>query len=277
MRKKASVVAGLAALGGLAGGASATLTLNDGNATYVNTMPTSRTATSGGSADLRPEGGTTTDHLFRNTWHWRVNGVDTREFLFSSEAGFGFAEAGSGTNTGTQSWTGLDGGRFNAVLTSVLTDGGAAGQALLVQTMAITNTSGGALDLALFNFADYDVAGSAGSDSALMSAADEIQITDGSNFARHRGLGGNAWQVTSFNTLFTALTNTTVGDLNNTGLPFGPGDYTGAWQWNTLSVGLGGTVTVTAVHAINQDAIPAPAALALFGLAAVGARRRRRS
>jgi hypothetical protein len=276
MRKKVSVVAGLAALGGLAGGASATLTLNDGNATYVNTMPTSRTATSGGSADLRPEGGSTTDHLFRNTWHWRVNGVDTREFLFSSEAGFGFTEAGSGTNTGTQSWTGLDGGLFNAVLTSVLTDGGAAGQALLVQTMKITNKSAGTLNLSLFNFSDYDVNGTASGDTALLFSPDTIEITDVA-FARHRGIGASAYQVTSFNTLFSALTNTTIGDLNNTGLPFPAGDYTGAWEWNELILGVGEMVTVTAVHAINQEAIPAPAALALFGLAAVGARRRRRT
>jgi hypothetical protein len=276
MRKKVSVVAGLAALGGLAGGASATLTLNDGNATYLNTMPTSATATSGGTADYRPEGGTTTDHMFRNTWHWRLNGIDTREFLFSSAAGFGFTELGSGTNTGTQSWTGLDGGRFDAVLTSVLTDGGVAGQALLVQTMKITNVGPASLDMALFNFTDYDVNSSAGGDTALLFAPDTIQITD-VNFARHRGLGAGAWQVTSFNTLFTALTNTTVGDLNNTGLPFPSGDYTGAWEWNNLIIGVGGSVSVTAVHAINQEAIPAPAALALFGLAAVGARRRRRS
>lgn len=267
-------LAGSAAL--LAGSqAMATITLNAGNATYVNTVPISATNTGGGLSDFRPEGGVTTDHLFRNTWHWRINGIDTREFVFHSGAGFGFTEAGSGTPTGTQSWTGL-GGVFNAVLVSTLIDGGAAGQAMLVQTMTITNTGPAALSMALFNFSDYDVGGSASGDSASLLDPVTIQANDtGGSFIQHRGVGADAWQVTAFNTLYTGLTNSTVGDLTNTGLPFGPGDYTGAFQWNE-SIAIGGSVSVTSVHSINMP-VPAPGALALVGIAGLlGGRRRRR-
>jgi MYXO-CTERM domain-containing protein len=249
----------------------ATITLNNGNAVYSNTVPTLSTAASGGLSNLQPDG--STDHLFRNTWHWRINGVDTREFVFHSGAGFGFTEAGNGTNVGTQSWTGL-GGTFNAVLTTTLTDGGAAGQALLVQSMAITNTGPAAISLAMFNFADYDVGGTAGTDNATLFASDIIQITDGANTVQHQGAGADAWQATAFNTLYTALTNISVGDLTNTGLPFGPGDYTGAFQWNE-SVGAGATVVFTSVHGINTP-VPAPGGLALAGLAGLIGRRRRR-
>ncbi len=266
-------LAGSAAL--LAGSqAMATLTLNHGNATYVNTVPISATSTSGGTANFRPEGGVTTDHLFANTWHWRINGVDTREFVFHSGAGFGFTELGSGTASGTQSWTGL-GGVFNAVLTSTLTDGGVAGQALLVQTMTITNTGPGALSMALFNFADYDVGGTAGTDSAIQ-LGNIHQITDGSNVVQHRGVGRDLFQVTAFNALYsTVLTDVGLDDLNDTGLPFGPGDYTGAFQWNE-TIAIGGSVSVTSYHGINMPA-PTPGALAMLGIAGLFSGRRRRA
>jgi hypothetical protein len=254
--------------------ALATLSLTSGNATYATTVGTTSAGAGGGLADLRPEGGATTDHLFRNTWHWRINGVDTREFMFSSEAGFGFAEAGGGTAQGTQSWTGLDAGRFNAVLQHTLTDSGAAGAATVTQRMSITNTSGAPLSMALYNFCDFDILGTFGGDSASLFAPDTINISEGPQFIRHAGLGAANYGVTAFNTLFTTLTNGAIDNLANTGLPFGPGDYTGAWQWNNLNIGIGETVMFTSVIAVNQP-IPAPSALALLGLAGLAQRRRR--
>lgn len=255
--------------------ALATISLVSGNATYANTVPTSATSSTAGVSNFRPEGGATTDHLFANTWHWRINGVDTREFVFHSGAGFGFVEAGSGTAVGTQSWTGL-GGVFSAVLTSTLIDGGAAGQAMLVQSMQIINTGAAALDISLFNFADYDVGGTFPGDTASLVGTNTFDIVDGANFVQHLGQSADDWQVTAFNTLYTGLTNASVTNLNNTGLPFGPGDYTGAHQWNRL-IGIGGSVTVTAVHAVNSLA-PAPGALAMLGVAGLlGGRRRRRA
>src|SRR5262245_45184628 len=71
--------------------AQASINISNGNATFLNTAPT--TATHGnnsfGVCDFRPEGGTSTDHFFANGWFWRINGptADTREFAFSSAAG----------------------------------------------------------------------------------------------------------------------------------------------------------------------------------------------
>jgi hypothetical protein len=256
-----------------------TLTLNHGNALYVDTTgatPTSTTFGGGGSNTtdvFRPEGGTTTYHLYESGWSWRINGVDTREFAFSSA---GAVEAGNGTALGTRTWASLASGAFSAVQTIALTDGGVAGQAIAVHTMTVTNLGGSPLDISLFNYTDFDVSATAGGDSGvwLDQPNDIMKITDGANFAEYRGVDADAYQVTAFATLRGLLTNTVINNLNNTGLPFGPGDFTGGFQWNRV-IAAGDSASVVAIYAINQS-VPAPGALALLGLAGlVGTRRRR--
>lgn len=257
--------------------ATVTITSNNSGsvATFTNTAPTSATFTGGtshGACNLTADT-TAQDQVYANSWHWRLNGIDTREFAFSSAAGFGFAENSAG-NTATRSWTGLDGGRFNATLSFTLVDGAVAGQATLTQTMTITNTSANALDLALFNYGDFDVNNSSGTDVATSLASDIMQITDVST-VQWQGAGASAYQVTAYSTLSGLLTDAAINNLNNTGLPFPSGDFTGAWQWNQ-SIAVGGSYSVTSTIAVNT-AVPAPGALALLGLAGVAGGRRRRA
>ena len=80
-----------------------------------------------------------------------------------------------------------------------------------------------------------------------------------------------AYQASPWRSLLTDLCNNGLTQLNNTGLPFGPGDFTVAWQWD-LVVPVGGSVTVGDTITI----IPAPAALPAF-LVLLAARRRRRA
>jgi hypothetical protein len=254
--------------------AFAVITLTDGNAVYTSTAPTSSTTTALGTADFRPDGGTTLllDRMTTNTWFWRVNGVDTREFQFSSAAGFGFTETSVG-NLGTRSWTGLGGGAFNALQSITLTDGANPGEAVLVQTMTITNTSASALSIDLFHHSDIDLNGSFGTDSAVLSASDTMSISDGPQGIVWQGVNANAYQVMPFNQLAPLLTNASINNLNNTGLPFGPADFTGAFQWS-LNIEAGGSATITSIYTAT---IPAPGALALLGVAGLMSVRRRRS
>jgi hypothetical protein len=260
--------------------AHATLTLNHGNALFADTAPVATTSTAFGGAGsnttdvFRPEGGATLNHLFESGWSWRINGVDTREFAFSQA---GMVEAGSGTPVATRTYASLAGGAFSAAFTYSLTDGGAAGQALVSQSLFITNTSGASLNIALFQYSDFDVNGSAGTDNAvwLNQPNNIMQITDGPSFAQYQGIGASASQVTAWPTLRGLLTNGVVNDLNNTGLPFGPGDFSGAFQWN-LVLAPGASATVVALLAVNQ-AVPGPGALALLGLAGLMGSRRRRA
>jgi hypothetical protein len=261
----------------IAHSANAAITLNQGNATYVNNAPTSATHGNNafGTHDFRPEGGATTDHLFASGWFWRINGVDTREFAFNS---VGMIEAGSGTAAGTRTWASVGGGAFSAVLSMTLTDGGSSGAAMVTHTMTITNTSANPLDLALFNYLDYDIGGSATGDTATWEdqANDILRISQAPNFGLYQGVNADNFWVTDWGatpTVRTELTDTAVDDLTNAALPAGAIDFTGAFQWNRV-LGVGDSTSVTAIMTINQT-IPTPGALALLGLAGLVGRRRR--
>lgn len=254
----------------LTGEAQAVLNLTNGSATYGFTQPTSAT-TSGGSANMIVGDGLTADQLFQGgQWWWRVNGVSVREFTF-----FGGAEAGSGTSSGTITYSNVGSLGFDAIQAITLADTGNQA-ALVTNTLTIVNNSGNTLDLSLFNYLDYDISGTAGGDSAIWQdqANNIMRISDGANFGEYQGVGANAWQVTPWSTLRTNLSDADIDNMNNTGLPFGPGDWTGGFQWN-VAVAAGGSITLTTYHSINS-AIPGPGALALLGVAGlIGTRRRR--
>ncbi len=63
-----------------------------------------------------------------------------------------------------------------------------------------------------------------------------------------------------------SLVDTSVTNLNNSGLPFGPGDYTGAWQWD-LVIGAGESATVSSSFGTTPPAeVPEPSSYALVSL-----------
>ena len=220
-----------------------------------------------GSADFQPDGGT--DHLFQNWWWFRVDGApsETRMTWFPTSQSYVGNVASLGASEALFDWR----------LRVQLTDGGAPGEALIGQAMTLTNTSNGPLRVSLFNYADFDVSGTFSGDSAILAAANLIRITDGitGDFAEFQGVGASAWAVQSFAGLRTLLDDGAITNFSNTGLPFGPGDWTGAFQWR-LSIPVGGSVTVFEFLSVNM-AVPAPGAALLLGLGGLVATRRRRA
>lgn len=252
------------------GQAGTGFTISDGDVFFTQAnSPTSGTVAAVSGANFRVAGAASTDHLFENWWWYRVQG-DTREFAFNNASGT--VAAG---NTATTDWalSGTAGGAaysFTANLRYVVTDTG-TNLGEVMQTMVITNTSTSSpLVLNLFNYADFDVGGTAGTDSAT-GGVGGMTITDGPWTAEFQGIGASAYQVTSFATLRGLLSNAVVDNLSNTGLPFGPGDFTGGFQW-VLQIAPGGSATIGERLAI----VPAPASLALLGLGGLVAVRRRR-
>jgi hypothetical protein len=49
-----------------------------------------------------------------------------------------------------------------------------------------------------------------------------------------QGCNVTNYQTASFATVRSLLTNAVVDNLNNTGVPFGPGDWTSAYQWDVI-------------------------------------------
>lgn len=203
----------------------------------------------------------TGDYLFEDGWWFRVAG-DTQESFFPTPTITNCAGS-----TGTISWADVGGrGLFSATNTLNLTSAG-ANQGVLTLTMSITNLSTvNPLTITLFHGADFDVDGTAGLDSAsLLLPNTHMRITDSANgFAEYRASSQfySAFLVRPFGAttdVFGLLGDTAINNFDNTTIPFGPSDFTGAYQWN-LTIPPAGTSLVTAQLSGNSLLVPVTAA-----------------
>jgi len=213
---------------------------------------------------------TASNHVFEARWMFESGGTVFEPGTPDSESYVG--------NQMVLTWNGLNGGEVDATLTITLTDQAGPNTANLVQVLEVTNTSGGAINLDLVHYADFDVDGTSGNDVATLVGS-TIQVDDLSTL-RYAGYGADALQVTAFSTLRDAVLAGGY-DLDNSGLPFGPGDFTGGFEWQNVALADGASQTFTAEFALNVPllAVPEPGTALLLGLGllglALGHRRRR--
>lgn len=246
-------------------------------------MPTTGTVTAAPAIDFSVNSvasGTQTlggvDHGF-NSWWWFRQPGDTREFAFNSSGGGATSTGFSATNAATAGQVGTMTQfypNFRADLEYFVQDTGfEAG--FLRMTMTITNLTNSQLSINTFNTMDIDLGGTAGGDSATLSAPNLIRITDGTTpwIGEYSGVNANGWAVAPFggSSVTSLMTNTAVNNFTNTGLPFGPGDITAGFQWE-FSIDPGQSVSVVATFSV----VPAPGTLALLGFGGLLAARRRR-
>lgn len=208
----------------------------------------------------------TGDYLFEDGWWFRVSG-DTAESFFPAPTSTTCAAA-----AGTITWADVNArGLFSATNTLSLTSA-AAGQGELILTMSITNLSASnPLVITLFHGADFDVNGTAGTDNAtLLNANNYMRITDttaGAAEYRAHNPPATAFLARPFaatTDVFGVLGDTAVTNFDNSGLPAGPFDFTGAFQWD-LNIPASGTASVSV--ALNGNATPAtPVSLMGFSI-----------
>ncbi len=243
---------------------------------YTNNFNT----TNGNTVDTEFVGAATGDLTWESWWFFRVSG-DGRETAFGTPD----AESYSGS-IGRLDFVDPGGsGLFDAILDFEVIDTG-TDIGNLFQNLRIVNTSGSNLVIDIFHYSDLDVSDSFGGDSAvLVSNSDGIQIDvgDGGDAAPMIGYGADAFQVTAWRTLLRDLTDNNVDNFDNSGLPFGPGDFTGGFQWST-TVAAGETENFltqfgsnTALLPQSATVIPEPSSALLAGLGMIllAARARR--
>lgn len=248
-------------------------TITDNNMRFtIGSAPTTGTATSVPAIDLFANdpvtpGAANPDHGFESWWWFREAG-GTRELAFNS-AGAGAVSSFSGNRGSmTQFYT-----NFRADLEWEVFSTG-PGQGFVRSTLTVTNLTNSPLDLSLFNYADLDLNDTASNDVAVLSAPDFIRISDstGPYQVAYSGVGADSYQVSAWPSLRGQLTNLSVDNLSNSVLPFGPGDFTGAFQWNVSVDALFSRSVVSTI-----SFVPTPGAMALLGLGGLIAGRRRRA
>ncbi|MCC7435444.1 MAG: PEP-CTERM sorting domain-containing protein [Methanoregulaceae archaeon] len=228
-----------------------------------------RTGTGGGGSNLYSAFGSP-DQSFQEWWWYRVNGVNNREFALSTQAN---APVVNG-NSMTLSYREPEG--FTSTL--VYTINNVAGVARVTGTNFIKNEGNSALDFSFFNYLDYDMGGTAGGDSASMLSGNpalRMRITDATALinAEYRALDADAYQIGAFATVRGLLTDADIDNFNNSGLPFGPGDFTGGVQWN-FTLDPGQEIALQTTRTLNP--VPEPATLAALAMGAAALIRRRR-
>jgi len=189
------------------------------------------------------------DHLFETGWWYRIQG-DPAEKFFPAPTTQTYLG-----NTATLGWTDVDGRGFDAeVVYEVVNKAGPSGY--VTGRLTVANPGPGPIAIDIFHMLDFDIQPTAGNDSAtVVTASDHIAITDpGGNTARYRGAGANAFLVRPFGAtdLGSVLADAAVTNFDDTGLPFGPGDFTAGFQWTTVSIPAGGQQSYTVVLAVND-------------------------
>jgi len=274
--KSLTIIFSLIALGTTPAMAIGTIT--DGAVTfgYTNDFNTTR----GNTVDTQFVGAAPGDQTWESWWFFRVSG-DGLETAFAAPD----IESYAGS-IGRLDWNDPGGaGLFGAILDLEVLDTG-AGMGNLFQNLRIINTSVSTLTIDIFHYTDLDVGSSASADNAVLVANPngiEISVIDGADSAPIIGYGADAFQVSRWRSLLRDLSDGNFDNLDDSGLPFGPNDFTAAFQWST-TIGVGESDSFMTQFGSNapllpQSAtvIPEPSTALLMGLGLMALALRSRS
>lgn len=201
----------------------------------------------------------TQNFLFDAGWWYRIPG-DTRETSLKNPT----IESWAPGDDATATWTNVDARNLFGVelyqkVNDVAADlGHPAGS--LFQVLTVHNLSGAPLTLELFGYVDADVA-LAPSDSAVWSESTPsflIDLTDAggeiaqvvSNFAQSLPVADTRFLIAPWPGVKNLLNDASVTNFSNAGAPFGPGDFTTAFQYH-LEIAANGARAVHLYYFVN--------------------------
>lgn len=166
------------------------------------------------------------DQLFQKLWFWRAAGDPSETELDFSQAASTFQG-----NIANHDFA-LPG--FSISVETLVVDQGAGGLATVVQSLTFTNPSPQPLSLDVFLYVDFDMNGADGDTATWINTGSSLMVTDGAtqNNVVVDALSADFHEIAPFPGVRAELRDNSVTQLANTGMPFGPGNFTGAFQWS---------------------------------------------
>lgn len=253
----------------VAGPASAALfTLEDGD-TVMNID-----TTGGGVIDWYLGG---VDIMFQEGF-WFRTGTDTREHALTGET-ITFEQASN-----TDAHPGDDvlsviyerAGVFAAEVRYSL-QAGSGRDSDLAEQVTIHNLTNDHLRFSLFEYTDFDIAGSI--DTVAYKSGQDVFIQTDKSFAITRTAvvpRPDRWEIGFYPSTLSKLEDDDIDNLSNAISPLFNGDLTWAAQWN-FNIGVGKSVTISKDKLVSPVPVPATALLMLGALSGLGAVRRLRA
>jgi len=204
------------------------------------------------------------DYLNSDWWFYRIQG-DTQEKSLPHPDKIEYHSYGL-----ILSWFDLDNrGKIKLIMIIDIFQDNSLG-AHLNQEVYIENLTNEEIDIHVFKYFDFDIYDVLNNEATLESEPDYIKVFggDGQNidFAEMRAGGNIAYQVQEQPTIRQIFSNTQVDDLDNSGLPFGPGDFAAAFQWNSTIPPNNGYIVLSTSAAIGDATATEPQDIRVFGL-----------
>ncbi len=145
-------------------------------------------------------------------------------------------------------WNNLDGkGFWVQEATTIFDNEGPSGG--WESRIAVRNDNATPQTFALFHYVDVSLAATSTGDSGVLVTPRFLKFTDGASRASYRAFSATHFQVAPSPTLINQLNDAGLNDLGDTGLPFGPGDATAAFQFGPSTLPAGATYGLAHVSA----------------------------
>lgn len=206
------------------------LSLSDGNAVFsYGTFPTQATG-SPATADFRPN--TSPDFLYSNWWHYR-RAADTREYAMANPV-----VTPIGPNAAELLF---NAGDFTWKINHTLADGPVLNWADLRMDWTVEASPSGDVDVQLIGYVDADVVFDSDRAHRIPSTylsgslhTNGIQLSNGNLIVNYRSSFAEAgdYRVAAYSAVADQLMDNGVTAFDNSGLPFGPADFTGALSYH---------------------------------------------
>lgn len=151
---------------------------------------------------------------------------------------------------------------LTARLIGTVRDGVEVNQATWFETLTITNATGGPIELDVFHYADIEAGGTFASDEAVNPDPTDsswIRVTDPAVpdfFEDYRAAQPDAFEVSPYSSLCSLLQDALPTELDDSGLPFGPGDFTAAFEWRGRLLEDGASIEFLTAVGIDEPTLP---------------------